>query len=156
MRLPRDLEAKVLALAINPPKPAKRLTEPPAGDAMPLDLTLLVAAVRAEGFPDPVPEHRFHPTRKWRFDLAWPTLMVAFEREGGAWVKSKCECGRVRTIFKSRHHDRDGMEEDSAKYNAAAVLGWTVIRGTPGMIKSGVALAALLDALTAKTQRRAA
>lgn len=33
--------------------------------------------------PEFVREHRFHPTRRWRFDFAWPDEKVALEVEGG-------------------------------------------------------------------------
>ncbi|BBU05363.1 hypothetical protein [Aeromonas veronii] len=35
------------------------------------------------GFPDPATELLFHPKRKWRFDYAWPTRMIALEVHGG-------------------------------------------------------------------------
>ena len=37
------------------------------------------------------PEYRFHPTRKWRFDYAWPENKIALEVEGGS--------GRVDAIL---------------------------------------------------------
>lgn len=120
----------------------------------PVDLALLVAAVRQAGYPEPVPEFEFTPARKWRFDLAWPPLLVAFEREGGTWVNVRCQCGKQRTIFKSRHHDRDGLERDAEKYSVAAACGWAVIRGTPGMLKNGKALHALLFALEVRTRSK--
>jgi hypothetical protein len=74
--------------------------------------------------PDPTPEHRFHPTRKWRFDFCWPTLMIALEAEGGTWT------GGAHT--RGKH-----FESDCEKYNAAQVLGWQVYRFTTGMIHDG-------------------
>ena len=35
------------------------------------------------GLPDPATELLFHPKRKWRFDYAWPTRMIAIEVHGG-------------------------------------------------------------------------
>ena len=62
-------------------------------------------------------EYRFHPQRKWRFDLACPTLKIAWEYEG---------------IFadKSRHTSHKGYTADSTKYNQAQILGWRVLRYT--------------------------
>lgn len=62
-------------------------------------------------------EYRFHPQRKWRFDLACPTLKLAWEYEG---------------IFatKSRHTSISGYTKDSTKYNQAQILGWKVMRYT--------------------------
>ncbi|CAN5420599.1 hypothetical protein BH11PLA2_BH11PLA2_32700 [soil metagenome] len=155
MKLPRQLEAKVLKLA--GVKPAKKARGGSVGRSAPDDLAPLLVAIRAAGFPEPVPEHRFDAVRLWRFDWAFPTLLVALEREGGTWAKSSCKrCGLVTTHFRSRHHDRTGLERDAEKYNRAAVLGWLVIRATPGMIKNGTALAALLDALKSRTHGVAA
>ena len=58
-------------------------------------------------------EYRFHPTRKWRFDYAWPTERVAVEIDGGQWVANG---GR---------HNRDS---DREKLNYAAAQGWRVLR----------------------------
>ena len=100
---------------------------------MMLDLyTQIVAA----GLPEPECEFRFHPKRKWRFDLAWPEIMVAVEIEGGTWTGG-------------RHVRGKGFERDCEKYNAAAILGWTLLRFTPAMIRSGVALATLQAVLLA-------
>jgi hypothetical protein len=79
------------------------------------------------GIPIPIPEFRFHPTRRWRFDYAWPDLMIALEQEGGAWVKG-------------RHTRGSGFVKDCEKYGEAFALGWTVVRATPQMIDSGIAI----------------
>lgn len=62
-------------------------------------------------------EYKFHSERKWRFDLACPTLKIAWEYEG---------------IFadKSRHTSHKGYTDDSTKYNQAQILGWRVLRYT--------------------------
>lgn len=62
-------------------------------------------------------EYRFHPTRKWRFDFAIPSMMVAIEYEG---IHSA----------KSRHTTVTGYSKDTEKYNAATILGWKVLRYT--------------------------
>jgi hypothetical protein len=97
---------------------------------------IISVAVQSEGFPKPEDEHEFHPERKWRFDLAWPSLMVAFEKEGMAPVGGK-----------SRHTTRDGFAGDCEKYNAAQLAGWVIIRGTSRMIESGEVVDVLLEAL---------
>ena len=79
---------------------------------------------RAVGLPEPVPEHRFDPERRWRFDWAWLEAGVALEREGAVWVNG-------------RHTRGSGFIKDMEKYNRAAVLGWKVIRATPQQIDSG-------------------
>lgn len=63
----------------------------------------------------PTSEHKFHPTRKWRFDFAWLDKMIAVEMEGGVWSRG-------------RHVRPQGFIDDLEKYNAAAELGWRVLR----------------------------
>lgn len=125
-------------------KAAKRIE----GDA---DAQLIIVAAEAR-YGACVREHRFHSTRQWRFDFAWPQYRVALEREGGMWRKVTCQCGRVKTVFVSRHHSRDGMEEDARKYNAAAAMGWAVIRATPRMLTDGSAARDLMDVLEARSK----
>ena len=88
--------------------------------------TLLVQVERAH-LPQPVREHRFHPTRLWRFDFAWPDSMLALEIEGGIWTGG-------------RHTTGAGYRADMDKYNEAALLGWRVLRTTPKRVKEGEAL----------------
>ena len=74
--------------------------------------------------PVPVPEFRFHPPRRWRFDAAILELKFAFECEGGSWVGG-------------RHTRGLGFRRDCEKYGQAFVDGWTVVRGTPQMFSDG-------------------
>jgi len=76
------------------------------------------------GLPLPVPEHRFHAARKWRFDWSWgaPTFL-ALEVEGAIWTNG-------------RHSRGAGMLKDMEKYNEATALGWRVLRVTPQTLKS--------------------
>ncbi len=66
----------------------------------------------------PLTEHRFHSTRRWRFDYAWPDYQVALEVEGGVWVGG-------------RHTSGAGFVKDMEKYNEAACMGWRIIRCQP-------------------------
>lgn len=77
----------------------------------------------------------FHPTRRWRFDRAWQSHLLAAELEGGTWSKG-------------RHVRGDGFEKDCEKYNEAALLGWRVLRFTAAMVKDGRALETVKRALT--------
>lgn len=70
------------------------------------------------GLPLPVTEHKFHPVRKWRFDYAWPEQKIALEVEGGIYSGG-------------RHTSAAGFLRDMEKYNAAACMGWRVLRITP-------------------------
>jgi very-short-patch-repair endonuclease len=92
----------------------------------------LAFQMKMAGLPMPEREWRFHPTRKWRFDFAWPGDKLAVEVEGGIWLSAKGK--------KGRHNTGAGIEADMEKYNAAALLGWRVLRVSPGHIRSGEAL----------------
>lgn len=76
---------------------------------------------RAAGLPEPVPEYRFDVTRRWKFDWAFPVEKIALEQEGGAWTRG-------------RHTRGKGFIKDMAKYNAAAIQGWCVLRVTPDQL----------------------
>lgn len=71
----------------------------------------------ALGGPALLSEHRFHPTRRWRFDRAHASSKTAIELEGGIWIQG-------------RHTRGQGFQNDTEKYNTAQLLGWTVFRLT--------------------------
>jgi very-short-patch-repair endonuclease len=75
----------------------------------------------------PSREFRFAPPRRWRADFC-------FERER---VLVECE-GQSR--YMSRHQTMSGYRKDCEKYNAAAELGFCVLRYTKDEIRSGEAL----------------
>jgi hypothetical protein len=62
-------------------------------------------------------EHKFHPKRKWRADIAIPSLNVLVEFEG-------------IIATKSRHTSVTGFTNDCEKYNQAQLIGWKVLRYT--------------------------
>ena len=92
--------------------------------------------MRAEKLPDPVREYRFHPTRRWRFDFAYPDLKLATEVEG-ITSYGKNQNGTMKL---GRHQSAKGIEADLIKYQEAMKLGWTVYRCSGQMIKSGDAI----------------
>jgi|SRR5579872_4360022 len=79
-------------------------------------------------------EYRFHPTRRWRFDFCWPAKFMAAEIEGGGFVQG-------------RHTRGMGLQGDCEKYNAAALLGYRILRFTGKHVKSGEALKIIEAAL---------
>jgi very-short-patch-repair endonuclease len=85
----------------------------------------LHAITDVTGF-SPKEEYRFHPKRRWRFDLAIPELKVAIEIEGGIWTGG-------------RHTRGTGYQKDMEKYNAAQMLGWKVFRYTPQQLDECIA-----------------
>lgn len=87
----------------------------------------LLNQIRLARLPEPVREYRFHPTRQWRLDFAWPVHKVACEVEGGVYSGGR----HVRGV---------GFEEDCVKYNELAALGWALIRVTPTHIREELAV----------------
>ena len=79
---------------------------------------LFLALLRRAHLPAPVPEYRFHPSRRWRLDYAWPEYRVGLEVDGGVFTRG-------------RHTRGTGWLDDTEKLNAAAVLGWRMLRCTP-------------------------
>ena len=75
----------------------------------------------------PETEYRFHDTRKWRFDFAWPPIKLAVEVEGAVWTQG-------------RHTRGQGFINDCEKYNAATELGWRVLRYPASVIEDGTAI----------------
>lgn len=67
-------------------------------------------------------EVEFHPTRRWRFDWAWPAFKVAVELDGYNY-----------------HTSRAGWLKDMEKMNEALLLGWRVFHVTPADVSSGKA-----------------
>jgi hypothetical protein len=100
---------------------------------------LVRAACRAHGIPEPQTEVVFAPGRRWRFDYLWGR--VALEVEGGVWTRG-------------RHTRGAGFLKDVEKYNAAALLGYTVLRCTPADIESGAAFALVAKALAVLAKAR--
>ena len=96
---------------------------------------LMAFQLKAIGI-DFVSEHRFHPTRRWRFDFAIPELMLAIEVEGITFY-GKNKNGSMKL---GRHQTGKGIEGDLEKYDHAMRLGWNVYRCSQSMVKSGVAL----------------
>jgi hypothetical protein len=83
--------------------------------------------MQVSGMAPPEREHKFHPRRRWRLDLSYPALKVAFEVEGGVWSEG-------------RHTRGSGFIGDCEKYNEATLLGWRVYRIPADWVKDGSAL----------------
>ena len=82
----------------------------------------------------PEREYMFHPERKWRFDFAFPAQKIAVEIEGGIW--------NAGAHTRGRH-----FESDAAKYNAAAKMGWRVLRYSTEMVLRADAINDVLEVL---------
>lgn len=72
---------------------------------------------------DACEEFRFHPVRKWRADFAIPGKKLLIEIDGGVWSGG-------------RHTRGGGFIGDMEKLNAAACLGYLVLRYQPSETKA--------------------
>lgn len=122
--LPAPLRDRVGGLLPSAPKGRKARQ----GDS-PLVASLL-RQIASAGLPAPVQEHRFHATRRWRFDLAWPDRMIAVEVDGGVWSGG-------------RHTRGAGFVGDCEKANEATAMGWRVFRFPTPHVSDGSAVAML-------------
>ena len=97
---------------------------------------LLAAQLETAGLGPAEREWRFHPTRRWRFDFAFPHLVppLAIEVEGGTWSRG-------------RHTRGKGFENDCIKYNAAAILNWRILRFTGDIVRDGRAIDVIVKAV---------
>ena len=86
------------------------------------------------GLPFPERQFRFCPTRRWRADFAYVAERILIEVDGGAYVGG-------------RHTRGQGFEADCEKTSTAAALGFRVIRLTGRMVKSGLAVELIRQAL---------
>mgnify|MGYP001589451103 CR=1 FL=1 len=139
-RLPLSLPPKALA-RLTIPKVSRVVTDATKHKH---SMVKAKAALREQAFignlhaarvPLPSPEWRFHPSRKWRFDFAWIDERLALEVDGGVWSGGK-------------HGRGSGIVKDHEKQNAAAVLGWRILRITPRQLTDPATAALVRDALT--------
>lgn len=109
---------------------------------------------RKHGLPPFVRDHKFAVAamkRRWKFDFAWLEQKVAVEVEGlnvrqnaaGEWQLS------------GRHATVTGFREDCVKYNAAALLGWIVLRFVSNQVSSDYGVQATMRALSMRGWRPA-
>lgn len=110
-------------------KSAKKCTQKPAKPKASLSRieAEFLVQLKLAGLDRCAREYAFHPSRKWRFDFAWPDMKVAVEAEGGIYTLG-------------RHVRPGGYEADCEKYNEAQLLGWRVLRVTDKHVKSGAAI----------------
>lgn len=82
-------------------------------------------------------EHRFHDTRKWRFDWAVPEYKLAVEYNGSVWTQG-------------RHTRGQGYINDREKMNEAQLAGWLVLELTTEAVKSGKAYEMIEQAIESR------
>jgi len=106
----------------------------PAANAV-LARKTFFALLKSEGLPVPEYEFKFHPKRRWRADYCWPDpYWLILEVEGGVWTGG-------------RHTRGYGFAKDMEKYNAAAVLGYRLLRCEPRKLVTATTLETIRIAL---------
>jgi len=87
----------------------------------------LMLAQLKEAIAEPaVTEFKFHPVRKWPFDICYPTIKMAIEIHGGNGKNG-------------RHNRGVGFKNDREKMNEAQHLGFKVFEFLTDDVESGVA-----------------
>lgn len=98
----------------------KTARQPKAPKAKDKTAHLFARLCEASGLPAPIPEYKFHATRKWRIDYYFEIngKRIALEVEGGVWTGG-------------RHTTGKGFMGDMEKYNAISAAGIVLLRTTP-------------------------
>jgi hypothetical protein len=103
---------------------------------------LFLGLLRMAHLPAPEAEYRFAAPRRWRFDYAFPAHLVALEVDGSTWTNG-------------RHTRGSGWQRDTEKLNAAAVLGWRMLRCTPQQLCTLEMVELIGEALAPRAERSA-
>lgn len=98
---------------------------------------LLEHQIRALELPEPVREFKALPTRRFRWDFAWPEHKLLVEVNGGTWQKGG-------------HSSGGGIARDYEKLNLANLAGWRCLIFTGEMIHSGEAVDMIAKCLEAE------
>jgi very-short-patch-repair endonuclease len=101
---------------------------------------MFLLMLKAKKLPAPELEHRFHSTRRFRLDYAWPEYRVGLEVDGGIWTSGA-------------HGRGTGIMRDQEKTNLAAGLGWRILRCTPGKLATSDTLDYITRALEWRTEK---
>jgi hypothetical protein len=89
----------------------------------------LAALLVAAGLPRPEVEYPFAaPQRKFRWDYAWPAVLLACEVDGGLYVGG-------------RHSRGAGREKDMEKNAEGLLRGWRCLYVSPRHVRNGQAVA---------------
>lgn len=132
-------------------KKAKPKQHRRAKQRLALAMIVLIGQLERElGVTDAVQEHPFAKERgrKYRLDLALPSLKVGMEVHGGAFIR------RSGGGTGGAHHTIEGRARDMAKGNLAAVMGWIVIEVSPNEVADGTAYRWLTEALEFRESAR--
>ena len=96
---------------------------------------IVAAYFREIGLPRPVFEYCFHPTRKWRLDIAWPEERVVLEVQGGIFIQG-------------RHSRGAALLKEWEKLNTLAGMGWRVLYCQPKDVCTGAMVEVIAQTLS--------
>ena len=122
--------------------------------ATPLIDPVFKAALLAAGLPLPVPEYRFHPERKWRWDYAWDVAVTEeVDEMGNTWIHSwpaQLALEVQGGIWsRGRHATGAGIKGDMEKFSEGAALGWRLLLVEPKDLASPATMDLIRRALDA-------
>jgi hypothetical protein len=103
---------------------------------------LLLYHLRIAGVPAPTLEYQFHENRKWQIDMLWLDDSLAVEIDGGNHMAAINK--RTGKAFAVGRHT---MSADYEKLNEIVLHDMRLLRFTPEMVKSGMALSMIERAL---------
>lgn len=78
--------------------------------------------------PSPTRNYRFHPTRKFEIDWAWPEFKIGVEIQGGIFMPG------------GAHSLPTNILRDMTKQNLLLDFGWRVWHYTPSEVIKGIAI----------------
>ena len=110
----------------------------------------LAFQIRAHRLPVPLRQYRFAQElgRQWRFDFCFTQQRLAIEVEGLV-ASPAIVAGRRTIVLTGGHATPEGFKDDIAKYNAATLLGWRLLRFHQQQIATGEAIAMIERTLAA-------
>ena len=80
-------------------------------------------------------QYRFHPTRQWKIDFAFPSAKLGIELDGAIFGK------------KSGHNTGVGILRKMEKSNELQKMGWRIFSFSGDQVKSGYAINYILEVL---------
>jgi len=83
-------------------------------------------------------QYKFHPTRKWLIDFAFPLRRVALEVNGGTYLQGKA---------RGAHSRGSRQRKDYEKWSCLSLMGWIVLLVDSADVRSGVHIDLVLKAL---------
>lgn len=99
---------------------------------------IVVAWMTEQGIPRPETEYKFHETRKWKMDFAWPhnfsdTACFLDEKAVAYYTTLKPVCLEVQggIFIQGRHSRGAALIKEWEKLNEAACLGYRILYCQP-------------------------